>query len=314
MLGVFFVLVVSLLVWWGWASGAPTNNSSAVGFVIPKGASASRIAGLLADEGLIRSEFAFRVYTQVFGKSSKIYAGEHNLAKNLSLPELVGKLFEPPSQVWVTIPEGLRLEQVAQRVIDGLELEGVVADKFYSDFLKLTEGKEGYLFPDTYLFAREVSVENVVSVMENTFEKKVGEVSRRDVIIASLVEKETKTEEERPIVAGIIIKRLEAGWALNIDATVQYAIASDQCLVVGGRCEWWPRITRDDYEYNSAYNTYKFAGLPPAPIANPGLASVEAVRNYEESPYWYYLHTPDGDVVFSETLEEHNSNVDKYLR
>jgi UPF0755 protein len=159
--------------------------------------------------------------------------------------------------------------------------------------------------------------------MKATFEKKVDSSMREEInkgslglektiILASLVERETKTEEERPIVAGILLNRLGINMPLQIDATVQYAVASVSCKAKID-CEWWPTTTIEDRQINSQYNTYKYANLPPAPIANPGLSSIKAVIYPEESNYLYYLHDKKGVIHYAETLEEHNANIKKYI-
>ena len=134
--------------------------------------------------------------------------------------------------------------------------------------------------------------------------------------MASLLERETLTGEERPIVAGILYNRLKAGWPLQVDAAVQYAMANAKCGEGAPECkDWWPRpITSADLELNSPYNLYLHPGLPPAPIASPGFASLKAVAFPEDSHYWFYLHGLDGNIHYARSLEEHNQNIVKYLR
>ncbi|MBU0569962.1 endolytic transglycosylase MltG, partial [Patescibacteria group bacterium] len=133
------------------------------------------------------------------------------------------------------------------------------------------------------------------------------------ITLASLLERETITDAERPIVAGIIYKRLKNDWPLQIDASVQYAVSSAKCKVQSVKCDWWPILTLNDLEEtNSPYNTYKFTGLPPAPIASPGISSIRAAISPEESSYWYYIHA-DGQIYYAKTLAEHNQNVRVYL-
>jgi len=133
------------------------------------------------------------------------------------------------------------------------------------------------------------------------------------VPIASLVERETRSEAERPVVAGILLKRLKAGWPLQVDAAVQYAVAGVNCSRFDPACQWWPSLTKEDLMINSPFNTYKFKGLPPAPIANPGLSSLEAAFSPEESDYWFYLHDGQGQIHYAKTLAEHQENIQKYL-
>jgi UPF0755 protein len=123
--------------------------------------------------------------------------------------------------------------------------------------------------------------------------------------MASIIERETKTNEERPVVAGILWKRLENDWPLQVDATLQYAIANSET--------WWPILTKEDLEINSSYNSYKFTVLPPTPIASPGLSSIKASANPQDSDYWFYIHDPEAQIHYAETIEEHNNNIRKYL-
>lgn len=133
------------------------------------------------------------------------------------------------------------------------------------------------------------------------------------ITLASIVERETKTDEERPLVAGILIKRLKDGWPLQVDASVQYAVATKNCKVFGAECKWWPILSKEDMSINSPFNSYKFKGLPPHPIANPGLSSIKAVIYPKESDYWFYLHDKSGKIYFAKTTEEHKENIRKYL-
>jgi UPF0755 protein len=133
------------------------------------------------------------------------------------------------------------------------------------------------------------------------------------VVLASLLERETKTDAERPIVAGILMNRLDSDWPLQIDAAVQYAVASENCKFKTENCTWWPILTLEDLSVKSAYNTYKNQGLPPNPIANPGLSSLKAAFNPKENDYWYYIHDNQGQIHYARTLVEHNSNIAKYL-
>jgi len=132
------------------------------------------------------------------------------------------------------------------------------------------------------------------------------------LIIASLIEREVKTPADRAIVGGIISKRLDNGWPLQIDATVQYASATSHCSADPADCDWWQPIT--DTKFPSLFNTYLHSGLPPAPICNPGLASITASASPQDSQYWYYLTGTDGQTYFAQTLGEHNLNIDKHLK
>lgn len=308
------VLVMAILggvfsfFWWNESIKPLTIDSSPKNFVIQKGSSASEIANKLQKEGFIKSALAFKIYIQITNRSKKILSGEYRLPQNLSLSELVNKLEKGPDEIWTTIPEGLRREEVVERFIKAFELNILEADKFRKEFLEISKDNEGYLFPDTYLFPKTASPSGVIKKMVSTFENKIGiNVERNVVILASLVERETKTSEERPTVAGILLKRLKVGWPLQVDASLQYAVADTNLS------KYWLPLTKKDLEIDSPYNTYKFKGLPPTPIANPGLSSIRAAQEPEDSPYWFYLHDPQGKIHFAKTIEEHNQNIRNYL-
>lgn len=211
---------------------------------------------------------------------------------------------EPPPtpKTFITIREGSTVSEINKL----LEESGILVGKSLSPEL------EGYLFPDTYEFFLDSSVEVVSAKLTENFNGKIKslfgeniteEDIRRFVIIASLIEAEVPHPEDRKIVAGIIEKRIALGMPLQIDATICY-IKGDPCLP----------ITDDDKKIDSPYNTYLYGALPPGPIGNPGLDALEASKNPQTSPYLYYLSDPDtGVTIFASTLDEHNSNVVKYL-
>lgn len=192
---------------------------------------------------------------------------------------------------------------------------------FSGDFSFLREsgkpdfiGLEGYLFPDTYRVYTDASVEDIVRKMLGNFDRKFAPELRVEVTaskrslhqiitMASLIEAEIANHEDRPTAAGILWKRRDRGMLLQVDATVNY---------VTGKHD--PRVSRDDTAVDSAYNTYKYPGLPRGPIGNPGMSAILAALRPKESPYWFFLTTKDGKTVFSRTLDEHNANVARYLQ
>lgn len=320
----FVLLLIGFSVyWWSSSTKAPSDSESKVRFVIVQGRGASQIANELYKSGLIKSPLAFKFYVQLTGRASKISAGEFEIGQNLSMYEVIQELSGGPLELWVTIPEGLRKEEVVERFITGLEISTDSAEKFRTDFLN--NAKEGYMFPETYLFPRDVSGIVVASRMMELFEDKVvninSEIEKSDlslqeiVTLASIVERETKTNEERPVVAGILMNRLKIGMALQADATAQYAVANVRCFRKTVKCtNWWIPPTLEDLEINSPYNTYKFPGIPPAPIANPGYSSIAGVVNPTITDYLFYIHDPEGNIHYAKTLAEHNQNISKYLR
>lgn len=325
---IFFSAVV--YVWWRQNSKPVSTNTQEVDFLVTKGKGASQIAQDLYSKELIKNPLAFKIYVQIRDYSDKIQAGRYSLSPNLDLPQVVDILIKGPKDVWVTIPEGLRREEVVERFIQGLGKTGQEEETFRQEFLDASYGAEGYLFPDTYLFPKDVNAENVVSAMRNTFDKKLGEIGGVEntdlkleeiVILASIIERETKTDEERPVVSGILLNRLDIGMGLQADATVQYAIGSVKCemgsetlTARNEKCNWWGILTKEDLAIDSPYNTYRYKGLPPGPISNPGLSSLKAAVNPEESDYLYYLHDSEGGIHYAKTLDEHNENVRLFLK
>lgn len=326
-LAVFLVLVIlalAALSWWRTSSVPVSAEDSLKDFLIVRGRTASQVGQKLFEAGLIRSPLAFKFYVQVTGKAERINAGEFRLSPSMSLSEIVDKLGRGPVELWLTVPEGLRREEVVERFVEGLGMDAAQASVFRKEFLEQSKGKEGFLFPDTYLFPRDVDATLVVNKLAQTFEDKTevlgGDISSSSytelqvVTLASIIERETKTDEERPVVAGILFNRLDIGMALQTDATVQYAIANENCKKKIENCDWWPILTKQDLEINSPYNSYKFTGLPPAPIANPGISSIRAVIHPGDTDYLYYIHDPEGNIHYAETLSEHNANIRKYLK
>jgi UPF0755 protein len=295
----FFGFVVFAGFWFYQNIKPVSATESFKDFLIVKGSGAIQIGNKLEKEGLIKSALAFKVYVQVTSASSKILAGEYRLSPNMSLLEVVGQLKRGPAEIWVTIPEGLRREEVASKFTSALGKD----ENFKKEFLAISDGEEGYLFPDTYLFPKTASASAIVNKMTSTFESVTKDLNLTSdqVILASLIERETKTNEERPVVAGILMNRLDIGMALQVDATLQYVKGT------------WGVVTTADKSLNSPYNTYKFASLPPGPIANPGLSSLKAAANPADTEYFYYLHDSKGNIYYAETLDEHDENIRKYL-
>ncbi len=308
-LPLFLVIVVAAVFFWFYKnSGAPSATEKFSYFIIAKGSSASQIGNKLESAGFIKSALAFKLYMQFTGQSGKLQTGEFRLTPSYSLFQMADTLFKGPVELWVTIPEGLRREEIAQKFAVTLNKD----DSFITDFLQVSKGEEGYLFPDTYLFPRDITAVAVTEKLTDTFASKTQNLENNSgltfdqaIVLASLLERETKTDGERPTVAGILIKRLNSGWPLQIDAAVQYAVGTSK--------DWWPILTLDNLSIKSPYNTYKNRGLPPTPIASPGLASIKAALNPTESNYWYYIHDKNGLIHYAETLEEHNANIAKYL-
>jgi UPF0755 protein len=314
---IFVVFTLSAVAGFGWWSKQlePVDSSSnlKVSFVIPKNQPAGIIVEQLAEQKLIKSSLAGKIYLRISNLAAKIQPGAYVVSPSQTMQQILLSLTEGPQDVWVTIPEGWRREQIAQRL--NSTLEGPNKLFVAEEFLDYTRNLEGQLFPDTYLIPANATAEQAANIMLGVFASKSGldlPADKSTLIVASLVERETRSDAERPTVAGIIWKRLAAGWPLQIDATVQYAQDTATCAQVVLNCEWWE--TLNNTRFVSTFNTYLHTGLPPTPIANPGLSSIQAAINPVESDYWYYLHADDGQIYFASTIEQHNSNIDKYLR
>ena len=313
---------------WTKLNAAPSNSKEEGDFLITKGSSAAKIAQDLKNEGYIGNTLIFKSYVRLTRKASKIPPGSYKIPKNLTMREVVEVLLAGPKDVWVLIPEGLRREEVANLLAEGLGKDGEEREVFIDGFLEATSGSEGFLFPDTYLFSKDVSPASIAIRMREVFNKKVesliksiGEGGTKEglsfnevVTLASIIERETRRDSERALVAGILLKRLNIGMALQADATVQYAVSSAKCKVQSAKCEWWPQVLRADLKLTSPFNTYSNAGLPPSPIANPGLSSLEAAANPAETDFLYYLHDSEGIIHTAQTYSEHQENIAKYLR
>lgn len=326
---IFALILIFLAYFWWQMSISPVNtrDSSSHNFLITKGQSVSQIGDKLQKEGVIRNSLVFKLYVKLTGKDKSIQSGQYKLSPNLTLEQVIMTLARGPQESWFTYPEGMRREEMAAKTIKGLELSGENAKAFWDDFISESRGQEGYLFPDTYLFPKEATAGAVVTKMTDNFESKFTEEMKKDmeeksltqedvVILASIIERETNTDSERPIVAGILYNRLNAEMPLQVDATLQYTTGSRSCGTLAAPwldCNWWQVPTAQDRETRSAYNTYLNTGLPPAPIANPGLSSIKAAIYPTDTDYFFYLHGKDGQIHYAKTGAEHEANIQKYL-
>lgn len=289
----------------------PVNSKREVRiFVIQKGESISSVAQRLEREEFVRSAWFFKYSLKRSGRQGQIAAGDFKLSSAMSMDEIIKNLVAGPVDKWVTLVEGLRVEEMAQELNEKLKIKN---DKF----IKAAKKHEGYLFPDTYLFNPDATAEDIVSILRVNFDKKyteeiqtkikkLGLTPHQGVILASIVEREARTEGVRTMVASILLKRLKIGMGLQADATVQY--------VLGYQAEeksfWKRHLTKDDLKVDSSFNTYLYAGLPPGPICNPSLMSLRAVANADSDiPYLYYYHDSKGNSHYAKSLEEHDENI-----
>ncbi len=280
------------------------------------------VARELEERGLIRNRYAFLALAYFRGQIDQIKAGEYELSASQPAEVILDKLARGEViQHIVTIPEGFNVYQIA-RLLDkaGLaekkEFLAACRDKKFLKNLGIkADSCEGYLFPDTYYITRGMSARDIIRQMvehfwetwrKNNFSARAEEVglSVHEVItLASIVEKETYLESERPLIAGVFFNRLKRGMPLQADPTVRY-----------GLTKFKRRLSRRDLRRPSPYNTYLRPGLPPGPIANPGLSSIRAVLWPSKTKYLYFVAKPNGGHHFSRTLREHNRAVRRYRR
>jgi len=318
---------------------SPGPGGEPVLVVVQAGDTAATIGDRLAAADVIDSARSFRLLARLTGAERHLAAGEYEFAPGTAaldgLARIRGGL---TSARVVTIPEGLRIEEVAAL----LERRGIVTA---ADFLAaakalapvnsgpgstLIAGRpagaslEGYLYPATYSFPHSVSAQQVVSMMVKALDDRLTpdliEQARREnlsvhqvLTLASIIEREAVVPDERPLIASVYLNRLRQDLPLQADPTVQYAVAS----LPGGvnQFGYWKReLSAQDLQFDSPYNTYTRKGLPPGPIANPGIDAIIAVIQPAKTEYLYFAARPDGRHAFSTTFEEHQRNVAKYLR
>lgn len=290
-------------------------------FEIEEGMTGDQVIAQLATQGIVKEKDS--QYLKAYLRLNKIPAfqkGHFRIPANLTPIELFETLQNPENpDIWVTIPEGLRKDEIAEIFEEEFSgYENSVYDK--EKFLSLTEDisfissldlgiegitdLEGFLFPDKYLLPIEATEQYIITTLANTFKTKMGQVTYDQLIMASMVEREGYSNEDRPLIADVIAKRLAEGWLLQIDATLLYY-----------HKDWkYPIVLEQEKKIDHPYNTYVHTGLPPTPICNPGASAMQAVLKPQANNYYYYIHDKDGNAHFGTTLAEHEANIAKYLR
>jgi peptidoglycan lytic transglycosylase G len=291
---------------------------------IPPGSGPASIGRRLVASGVIRDQLSFRITLARSGQARRLQAGEYRFDRPMTTGEVIDKIargdvFLRP----ITFPEGLTVRQMAEiyeRDAGGSRAEFLRAAQnaaLIHDIDPVAQDLEGYLFPDTYTLPRRTTADQLVQRMVTAFRDVMtpdlvqraaarGLSVRELMTLASLVEKETAQPGERPIVAAVYTNRLKIGMGMQCDPTVIYAL--ERAGKYNGN------LTRENLQFDSPYNTYRYAGLPPGPIAAPGRASIEAAASPSDVPYLYFVSRNDGSHVFSATLDEHNRNVYEYQR
>lgn len=277
---------------------------------IPEGAGTIEIAETLSEHGVVRDPFALIVLLRAMRADRAILSGAYLFDEPEPLSRIAERLrdnIRGIATIKVTFPEGIDIRKIA--TIAEEELPNVHS----AEIIALAKGREGYLFPDTYFwFSTATSGEVVAEMLANgeaktTALREEAKQLSKDwddaIILASIIEREVRTPEDRRLVAGILERRMAIGMALQVDATFAYTIGKTSA-----------ELTIDDLKSDDPYNTYTHRGLPPGPIGNPGLDAIDAALHPVKSPYLYYLSDEEGTTRFAKTFDEHKMNKQRYLR
>jgi len=311
----FFLIVILVLIIGGlgawWINGTMPANATeqkTQTFEVSQGEDVREIANNLKAYGLIKDPIIFYLLVKQKGIGGKIQAGEFQLSPSMSAGKIADVLQVATNDIRITVPEGKRSEEVA-------EILKTHFSNYQSSWEQQLVANEGYLFPDTYSFDKGSDINTIISTMEDNFIQKYAQISvgkntkltkAQVVTIASIVEREAKYPEDRPLIASVIMNRLNAGMPLQVDATVQYAI--------GSPANWWPTLTDSggNIAPTSPYNTYTNTGLPPTPISNPGVESLAAVLNPPQTNYFFYVSDKTGHNHYEVTYDQQKADIQKY--
>jgi UPF0755 protein len=295
--------------------------AAAVDVVIPSGSDVADIGRQLAADGVIAQPALLTLYFRLHGGGDRLQAAEYTFPAHVTVRQAAIILEAGGRQpaVWITVPEGFTASQIGEK----LERAGLVSASAFAAVTRSTplllpggvvsNGLEGYLFPDTYQIPKKTSAEQVAAIMTGQFKRelpadaaalahRLGLTVTQVVTIASMIEREAKVDRDRPLIASVIYNRLHLGMPLEIDATIEYALPRHKA-----------ELSFADLAVDSPYNTYRHAGLPPTPIANPGRASLMAALHPADTRYLYYVYKGGGRHEFSTTLEEQQQNERRFL-
>ncbi|MGH7884235.1 MAG: endolytic transglycosylase MltG [Thermodesulfobacteriota bacterium] len=286
---------------------------------IPRGYGLNLIANLLEKNEVVRNKKLFIAYALINGSGNKLKAGEYFFDPSITIKEVFDKLENGDVIIRkVTIPEGLNINEIGKileknKVVSKNDFVALAAsEEFSENFFQIsTRNLEGFLFPDTYSFNKNESPKFVIETMVNRFKEVFEKLENsrgydllETVTRASIIEKETGVNSEKPLVSAVIDNRLKKGIRLACDPTVIYALGE----------KFNGNLTKKDLEFESPYNTYRVKGLPPGPIANPGKESLEAALNPADVDYLYFVSKGDGSHFFSDNYNSHVNAVNKYIK
>lgn len=324
---VLLALVGAALAAWLYLDPTPSGDSaSARTIIVRQGDGWIETTEQLRKAGIVRRPLTFKALVLLSGERARLMPGRYQLQAGTSSRDIIAALTDPSSASTVIVPQGWRQEQVGELLVEkGLatDAEWRAAVEGPADVPVLADkprqvGLTGYLYPGTYRFTEEDAANQMVREALAALQEQLtadilsgldeqGLSIHEGLTLASIVEREAQAPQERAIIASVYLNRLRNGMRLQADPTTQYA--------VGEPGEWWTSgLTRSDLRDPSPYNTYVHEGLPPAPICSPGAASIRAVAFPEQTPYLYFVAKGDGTHAFAETYEEHERNVNRYLR
>lgn len=299
--------------------GAPGSQEKEEIFTAGLKQNESQILDKLKSQGLIKNKLAFNLVLSLKRKHNAIRPGGYNVSENMTAWQLAEKLTADPDMKWVVIPEGWRKEQIGELLTEVFGWSDDDLDRWNSEVTKMKiDYIEGTYFPDTYLIPIDDSGLDMANRMTRRFDEQfapyVSQFAEQNIKwttgikLASIIQREAAGKDDMPLIAGIMWNRLNNDMNLEIDATVQYA---------RGKTDngWWTPVTADEIRnIDSPYNTYKNKGLPPYPIGNPGLGAIEAALHPTETECLYYIHDNNRQIHCAKTFEEHQANIDEYLK
>lgn len=284
-------------------------------FIVHPEDTVDTVAAQLQKEGLVRYSFAFKAAYALTRREATIRPGGYALTADMDALAVAKRLGEAPYLAWVVVPEGKRKEEIADLLTESLGWTSLQREEWLDATIASSTPTDGVYFPDIYLIPSDQEPAQVAARMRGRFDEATAPYAllaskstlswNEIVTLASLVERES-AKSDKALVAGILMNRLDRGMYLQVDATLQY--------MEGDEGNWWPAPDPDDKSLDSPYNTYKYGGLPPGPIATPSLASLEAVLDPDKTSCLYYLHDTHGRIHCSTTYKAHLANVNRFLR
>lgn len=316
---ILLVLIFLALGFYAYYESQPPNDFKPTEVYIKDNLSTEEIAEKLKSENIIKNKLIFTLLAKYLGIEDDLKSGIYKFESKINVKEVLLKLVEGglPPYVKVTIPEGLKITEIAEIFEkNGLsekdeflnEVKNI--EKYKSYLFEDVKSLEGFLYPDTYFFEKGNLSKNIEMMLKNFNEKfnevykdYKGKLNKYDILkLASIVEKEAQVDSERTLIAGVFINRLELNMLLQADPTLKYILPDAGYT-----------LTSKELEIDSPYNSYKYPGLPPTPICNPGVESIKAVINPEKTDYLYFVAKGDGTHIFAKTFEEHLRNISKVM-